>query len=256
MESISRPSLPEQRADGGAEYRPEAQKTSSLRSPGSCRRVPAAAAAPEAGQAGGHGAASPLRRWHAAPASTAREGDALRARPPRRGKGSISGRLPQASKPEQNRHISSFARAYDLNPFLGQRTDGGDVSPPPPPSVPEEEAQTASKMRHCHAQKHTTSSPRSPRRGLAGRHHAARSQNPQKINVLIKPGKRQADYSPAPSQGRAGENKPVLIVLAAPPLPLQSPTRFGKPRRALCSHRRRVNPPRPGKAAHVPVELK
>lgn len=42
---------------------------------------------------------------------------------------------------------------------------------------------------------------------------------PKKINVLIKPGKRQADYSPAPSQGRACENKPMLIVLAAPPLP-------------------------------------
>lgn len=57
--------------------------------------------------------------------------------------------------------------------------------------------------------------------------HGAKS--PPKINVLIKLGKRQADYKATPSQGRASENKPMLIVLAAPPLPLPSPTRSEKP---------------------------
>lgn len=97
---------------------------------------------------------------------------------------------------------------------------------------------------------HATSNPPSPRRGFAGRHRATQSQNPPKINVLIKPGKRQADYSPAPSQGRAGENKPALIVLAAPPLPLQSPTRSEKPPRALCSCYRWVTPTLASKTPH------
>lgn len=77
-----------------------------------------------------------------------------------------------------------------------------------------------------------------------------RAKTPPKINVLIKPGKRQADYSPAPSQGRAGENKPVLIVLAAPPLPLQSPTHSEKPPRALCSCYRWVTPTLASKTLH------
>jgi len=201
---------------------------------------------------------SSLRRWQTVPASTAGEGDPLRARPLRTGKGSISGRLLQASKPEQNRRISSFSRACDLNLFLGQRTDGRDVSPPPPPppSGPQGRSLNSfqNEMLPCPETRHLEP-PFSPQR-LGWQATRSVEPNPPKINVLIKPGKRQADYSPAPSQGPAGENKPVLIVLAAPPLPLQSPTRSGKPRRALCSHHCWVNPPWPGKPAHIPAEQK
>lgn len=137
IESISHPSLLEQRADGGPGHR----------KPPPCARPGAAG-----GQPGPRCCPGPRSRmgWSILPRcwqkASRLHGQGRRQIPskpslPEWARGASLGdscRLPSL----QNGRISSFSRACDLNPFLGQCTDGGDVSPPPPPpppSVPKEE---------------------------------------------------------------------------------------------------------------------
>lgn len=119
----------------GTGYRPWAQQTSSLRSPGSCRRAAGSSLLPQPQKPAGTEATE--QRAH--------PGTGRQCLPPRPGKEIPSepdlpeqrrGASPGGScrlQSLQNGHISSFSRACDLSPFLGQCTDGGDVSPPPPP---------------------------------------------------------------------------------------------------------------------------